>query len=100
MTNSVTQKLPLIISLLILGLIILIPDVVFAQGTPFDSVTEKGEESVSWITGSFMKIIGTIAVVALAVGMGTGKLDWRIAVTVIAAIIIGFNAGNIVEAFM
>ena len=78
--------------------VLLFTDLAIAQESPFAAVDDKGGELTSWLTDGFIKIIGTVAIVGLSVAMAMGKVHWGIALTVILAIIIGFNAISIVEA--
>lgn len=80
------------------GLIIMmLPEVSFAQSSPFDSVDTKGKEIASWASGSFWTWMSTIAVIVTTAGAFFGKINWPTAISVIVAIVIGFNAGNIVS---
>ena len=95
--TNINFNIPIILSFAAI-IILLFPDLIMAQESPFAAVDDKGGELTSWLTDGFIKIIGTVAIVGLSVAMAMGKVHWGIALTVILAIIIGFNAISIVEA--
>jgi type IV secretory pathway VirB2 component (pilin) len=78
-------------------IIMMLPEISFAAGSPFDSVDTKGQEIASWASGSFWTWMSTIAVIITTAGAFFGKINWPTAISVIVAIVIGFNAGNIVS---
>ena len=99
LSREMVTDILILLSFLTLCCLLLITgiDSALAQ-SPFDAITNVGEESTNWATTSLMVIVGAIAIVAVAIGMLAGKFSWQIAATVISAIIIGFNARNIVQA--
>ena len=92
----------LIIKLFCLALIILFPDFVFAadQASPFDAIEEKGDQTIEWLTTTLIVILGTIAIFIMGIAIKFGKMNWTMAATIIAAIVICAKAKTIVEFFV
>ncbi len=85
------------IGAILFSIITIFPEITLAAGSPFDSVDTKGQEIASWASGSLWTWLSTIAVLIVTAGAFFGKINWPTAITVIMAIVIGFNAGNIVS---
>ena len=96
--NKLIKNYNLLIKIIILSILFLYPEFLFAQADPFAEIDKQGQGFVDWLTGNFMAIVGVVAVVAMAVATAAGKLDWRYALTVGLAILIGLYAQDIVNA--
>lgn len=96
--NKLTENFNFLIKITILFLISFYPEILFAQADPFEEIDKQGQGFADWLTGNFMAIVGVVAIVAMAVATAAGKLDWRYALTVGLAILIGLYAQDIVSA--
>jgi type IV secretory pathway VirB2 component (pilin) len=73
-------------------------DFALAAGDPFAAIDKEGKTLTVWLTGNFMAMVGVVAIVAMAIATAAGKLDWKYALTVGLAILIGLYAQDIVDA--
>lgn len=96
--NKLIENFNFLIKITILFLISFYPEILLAQGDPFAAIDKQGKTFANWLTGNFMAIVGVVAIVAMAVATAAGKLDWRYALTVGLAILIGLYAQDIVNA--
>lgn len=100
MNNSIkTNDIKYLLFFSLAALILFVmPEFAFAQSSPFDSVESKGNEILIWASGSLWAIISGLALLGVAGFWLWGKLSIPQALTVAAAIILGFSVVEIVAA--
>jgi len=97
MKQQTKSKLFKFLTIAVMLTIVFFSSYAFAD-TPFSALDDKGGELTSWLTGGFMTIMGTVALVVVAVMFMAGKMTWIQALTVMGAIIFGMNASTIINA--
>jgi type IV secretory pathway VirB2 component (pilin) len=98
MINKPQQNILIgLLGIMIFLIVVIFPELSLAAGSPFDSVDTKGQEIATWASSSLWTWLSTIAVLIVTAGAFFGKINWPTAITTIIAIVIGFNAGNIVS---
>lgn len=82
---------------LISAFLILLPDVLLASDPDYQ-ISNTLCEVVRWLNGSTGRAVATIAVIVVGVMALAGRLNWSMAIIVVAGIAILFGAKSIVEA--
>lgn len=88
----------MMIAFCLTALILMAPDVVLASAAPDTQISQTLCNIVTWLNGSTGRAVATIAVIVVGVMALAGRLNWSMAIIVVAGIALVFGAKAIVTA--
>lgn len=97
MSKNINFNVQGVLFFLAFSLIIMLPDMAYAQTALFDSGTNFLTALQDLLTNTWARIIAIIAICGLGILWMTGRLAWGVAASIIGGIILIFGAPAIVD---